>query len=182
MTDQANLEGLRQGLEAAFDAIFRTYYANLVGFADSILKDRGAAEDTAQDVMVELWRRRSSIVLQTSLRAYLFQATRNRALNHLRHRRVVARVTPADLTMTQPSASDRGLLEGEIGGRLREAVAALPERCREVFTLSRDRGLSYAEIAEALGISIKTVEGQMGKALKLLRAELAPWLPAGDEP
>jgi RNA polymerase sigma-70 factor (ECF subfamily) len=63
---------------------------------------------------------------------------------------------------------------------IRQALADLPDRCREVFQLSRDRGLKYAEIATALGISIKTVEAQMGKALRVLRERLAPWLPEGD--
>jgi RNA polymerase sigma-70 factor (ECF subfamily) len=82
--------------------------------------------------------------------------------------------TATDLTI--PPA-DRVALEGEIHAALGKAVASLPERCREVFELSRVQGLKYAEIASALGISVKTVEAQMGKAIRILRARLAAWLP-----
>ena len=179
MSDQENFERLRQGDQRGFDEIFRAHYAGLVGFAQSILKDRADAEDTAQEVLLELWRRRSNIVLETSLRAYLFQSTRNRALNRIRHQRVVDRLDPE---VAKPSASprpDRVLAEREMSVVIRQALDDLPDRCREVFQLSRERGLKYAEIATALGISIKTVEAQMGKALRVMRERLAPWLPDG---
>lgn len=177
MSDHDNFERLRQGDERGFDDIFRAHYGALVGFAESILRDRAEAEDTAQEVMLELWRRRSNIVLETSLRAYLFQSTRNRALNRIRHQRVVDRTDPE---VAQPAPSprpDRELSERELAAAVTRAVAELPDRCREVFRLSREQGLRYAEIATALGISVKTVEAQMGKALRLLRERLAAWLP-----
>jgi RNA polymerase sigma-70 factor (ECF subfamily) len=180
VSDQEHLDRLRAGDEEGFDAIFRAYYPSLVGFADSILRDPASAEDTVQEVMLELWRRRSNIVLATSLRAYLFQSTRNRALNRIRHDRVAARLDPEFATPSTPPAPDRVLTEGELAARVREVMHELPERCREVFRLSRVDGLRYAEIATALGISVKTVEAQMGKALKILRERLAPWLPESD--
>ncbi len=94
-------------------------------------------------MILELWRRRDSLSVEESPRAYFFRATRNRAINHLRHGRP-------------------------------------PDRCREVYELSRAHGLRYAEIAAALGISVKTAEAQMGKALRILRERLAPWLLPGD--
>jgi len=177
VSDQQNLERLREGIEAGFDAIFRTHYANLVGFANSILKDPPAAEDVAQEVMLELWRRRSNMVFETSLRAYLFQATRNRALNQIRHRRVAGRVDPEAMAPVSPPHADRQVLEKEIDATVRRAISGLPERCREVFELSRVHGLKYAEIARTLDISIKTVEAQMGGALRSIREKLVPWLP-----
>lgn len=180
MTDQELLDRLRRGGEDAFDTIFRTYYAPLVGLAEGILRQRAVAEEVAQEVMVELWRRRETLSVQESLRAYLFRATRNRALNHLRHERVERR-GEAFLAgeSSAPAAAPAHLAEEEIDGALREAVGSLPERCREVFELSRVQGLRYAEIAEVMGISVKTVEAQMGKALRVLRERLAPWLPSG---
>ncbi len=180
MSDQEHLDRLRAGNEEGFDAIFRTYYPSLVGFADSILRDSASAEDTVQEVMLELWRRRSNIVLATSLRAYLFQSTRNRALNRIRHDRVAARLDPELATPTPMPTPDRVLSEGEMAARVREAVNELPDRCREVFRLSRVDGLRYAEIATTLCISVKTVEAQMGKALRILRERLAPWLPPSE--
>jgi RNA polymerase sigma-70 factor (ECF subfamily) len=174
------LERLRAGNEDAFDAIFRAHYPPLVGLAEGMLRSRAVAEEIAQDVMLELWRRRESLGVEESLRAYLFRATRNRALNHLRHGRVERRGEPEAVgaTVDEPTAP-AALVEQEIQVALRGAVSDLPDRCREVFELSRVHGLRYVEIAAALGISVKTVEAQMGKALRLLRERLAPWLPGG---
>jgi RNA polymerase sigma-70 factor (ECF subfamily) len=178
LDERSLLERIRRGDEDAFDAIFRAHYAPLVGVAEGMLRSRAVAEEIAQDVMLELWRRRESLPVEESLRAYLFRATRNRALNHLRHSRVERRSEPfaAGVTADPPTAPGI-LVEEEIDKALREAVGDLPERCREVFELSRVHGLRYAEIASTLGISVKTVEAQMGKALRILRERLAPWLP-----
>ena len=131
--------------------------------------------------MLELWRRRETLAAESSPQAYLFQSTRNRALNHIRHERVEKKSEP-ELTQHGElvSSGPDHLVEEEIAIALREAVAELPERCREVFELSRTNGLKYSEIATTLGISIKTVEAQMGKALRTLRVKLAPWLPKGE--
>jgi RNA polymerase sigma-70 factor (ECF subfamily) len=178
LTDFDLLVDLRSGSQEAFDAIFRAHYAALVGAAEMLLRDRGSAEEVVQDVMLELWRRRATVAIQTSLRAYLFRATRNRALNQLRHERVARLAEPraAGESVAVPVA-DNDLLQHEIDAAVSEAVSALPARCREVFELSRVHGLRYAEIAATMDISVKTVEAQMGKALKLLRQRLARYLP-----
>lgn len=174
------LRRLTAGEQAAFDTVFRAHYAHLVSFAQGLLRDRSAAEDAAQEVMLELWRRRTDVVITESLRAYLLRATRNRALNQLRHVNVQKRAEPhlvGEDSVTATGASE--LVATELKGAIVEAIAELPPACREVFELSRGRGLRYAEIASTLGISVKTVESQMGKALKHLRTRLAPWLPEG---
>ena len=131
--------------------------------------------------MLELWRRRESLARDTSPQAYLFQSTRNRALNHVRHENVERRVEPIITARSDVDASAPAfLVEEEIEVALRRAVSELPERCREVFELSRTAGLRYSEIAAVLGISVKTVEAQMGKALRSLRVKLAQWLPESD--
>lgn len=180
MADRDLLDRLRAGDKDAFDSIFRTHYAHLVGLAERMLRERPAAEEIVQDVMLELWRRRETLVVETSLRAYMFRATRNRVLNHIRHQRVAARGAPliAADPVAAPSA-DASIIEQEIDRALQEAIADLPARCREVFELSRVHGLTYAEIARAMDISVKTVEAQMGKALRMMRQRLAPWLPEG---
>lgn len=181
MTDRELLHRLRQGDRDAFDAVFRAHYATLVGVAERVVGERAVAEELGQDVMLELWRRHGTLVVDGSLRAYLVRAARNRALNHVRHERMKVRTAPraAGETVTLPEAPSN-LVEAELDTAVREAVGALPERCREVFELSRGQGLRYAEIASVLGISVKTVEAQMGKALRVLRERLAPFLPNGE--
>ena len=183
MDDSALFERLRQGDQGAFDTLFRNWYAPLVRVAEALLRDRAAAEEVVQDVMLELWRRREQIVLQQPPRAYLIQSTRNRALNHLRRLKVEKRGEPrAAEQLIPPSAADARVTEQELDRAITNAIAELPTRCREVFELSRVRGLKYAEIAEVMGISVKTVEVQMGKALRILRERLAPWLPKSGSP
>jgi RNA polymerase sigma-70 factor (ECF subfamily) len=175
------LDRLRSGDEAAFDSIFRAWYPSLVRSAESIVRSRAVAEDVVQDVMLELWRRRESLAAESSPQAYLFQSTRNRALNYVRHERVERKSEPELIRQSEMRVSaPANLVEDEINVALRNAVAELPDRCREVFELSRTHGLKYSEIATVLGISIKTVEAQMGKALRTLRVKLAPWLPKSD--
>lgn len=177
MTDHEQLAALRSGDEAAFDAIFRAFYARLVRMSEGMLGERAPAEEIAQDVMLELWRRREALVVETSLQAYLFRATRNRTLNYLRHEKVVNRgsVYAAPEMSAQPVGDDE-LRDREIDAALRNAMAGLPPRCRTVFELSRVQGLKYAEIAVALDISIKTVEAQIGKALRIIRERMAKYL------
>lgn len=150
----------------------------MVAVALAMLHDRGIAEEVGQEVMLELWRRREALRVELSLRAYLIRATRNRALNHIRHERIVRAAEPyAAAETTLAPRADRDLADHQIDAAVRAAINELPPRCREVFELSRIHGLKYAEIAQTLNISIKTVEAQMGKALRTLRERLAAWLP-----
>lgn len=178
--ERALQERIRGGDEAAFDTVFRDNYAHLVRMAESVVRERALAEEIAQDVMLELWRRRESIELEQSFRPYLLRSTRNRALNHVRHQRVVMReatiAAAAAESARAPSAEDE-MLGTEMERAVRLAIASLPERAREVFQLSRDQGLKYSEIAVLLDISVKTVEKRMGQALAELRDRLAQWMP-----
>ena len=182
VTDSELLERLRRGDTSAFDTIFRTWYGPLVGTAERMLRGRAVAEELVQDVMLELWRRRETLAADGSAQAYLFQATRNRVLNHLRHLRIEQRSEPEIRGESSSSPrADSALVHEELDVAVQKAVQALPDRCREVFELSRVHGPKYAEIAKTLGISVKTVEAQMGKALRTLRERLAPWLPDQGE-
>jgi len=179
--DRELLARIRQGDERAFDVVFREHYASLVRCAEAMLHRRDVAEEIVQDVLLALWQRRDALVVEDSLRAYLFRATRNRSLNHLRHAAIERRAEPDLSAVEVPDApAPNELIGEEIDVALRTAIATLPPRCREVFELSRVHGLRYAEIATTLAISVKTVEAQMGKALRMLREQLAPWLPAAD--
>ena len=182
MDDRDLLERLKTGDQAAFDSMFRAHYAHLVAFAYGMLRDRAAAEDIAQEVMLELWRRRADLSIFESLRAYLLRATRNRSLNQLRHANVARRAEPQIVGEETVNATGTSrLVADELRDAIASAIAELPPACREVFELSRARGLRYSEIATTLGISVKTVESQMGKALRHLRTRLAAWLPERKE-
>jgi RNA polymerase sigma-70 factor (ECF subfamily) len=177
MDDPGLLRRIQSGDEGAYDAAFRTWYPVLVRVAAAIVRDVDAAEEVAQDVMVQLWRRRHLLDATLSLRAYLLRSIRNRALNQLRHSRV-RRESAADVEALydEPPGSDQPIVAKELADAIQVALRDLPPRCREIFELSRVDGLKYAEIAEALDISPKTVEAQIGKALKILRQRLASWL------
>ena len=162
--------------------IFRGYYGRLVRFLTRYLRTKDAAEDVAQEVFVRLWERRTEIDPDRSLRAYLFTAARNRAMDLLEHEQVVQRYAGEGandaLGSSQPGtpAADADLLAQELAEVAAVAVANLSPRMREIYHLSRDEGLSAAEIAEALGITTQTVYVQLGKIIRALYPSLRPWV------
>jgi len=179
--DRELLAHIRQGEEGAFDVLFRRYYGPLVGLAESMVRSRAVAEEVVQDVLLEFWRRREGLVITDTVRAYLFRSVRNRSLNELRRKKVEKAAEPyARGEESAPATAQSDLVNAELSNAIGAAVAALPEPCREVFELSRTNGLKYSEIADALGVSVKTVEARMGRALKELRERLAVWIPSAD--
>lgn len=177
MTESDLLARLRAGDHAAFDAIFRQWYEPVVRVAHRILRDQGVAEEITQDVFLELWRRRETLPDGSSAPAYLMQAARNRSLNHLRHLKVQQKSQVFVEALNEPvEAADADAESSELAAAIREAINELPTRTREVFTMSRERNLRYAEIADLLGISVKAVEANMSRALRRLRERLGPFL------
>lgn len=164
------------GDRAAFEGVFRAHYRPLCAFACTYLKDRDRSEDLVQELFVKLWNERERLNVTGSLKAYLFSAVRNRSLNELEK---VVRMKPLNERLHDTSQDDTPSEEDHTwrSARVLAAIEALPEERRKVFKLSRNEGLKYHEIAARLGISVKTVENQMGKALKTLREELADLVP-----
>src|SRR5215217_1297158 len=165
---------IRSGDEAAFEALFRALAPGLCALVTRYVGSRGAAEELVQELFFDLWQRREQLAPEQAITGYLHVAARNRALNWLRHER---RITPWSAAMAlqhdaevDPSSPSEGELLDAL--ELQDAIAQLPARCRLIFTLSRQQDMSYAEIAGSLGLSIKTVETQMGRALKALRERL----------
>ena len=174
------LARLRAGDHDAFDACFREWYPAAVRAGARLLRDEEVAEELAQEVFLELWRRRDGLPDGLSVGGYVLQAVRNRALNHLRHLRVRQRSEGTVEHLMEPvPQADAGADARELQRAITEAVAALPPRTREMFLLSRERHLKYAEIAELLGVSVKAVEANVSRALRQLREQLAPFLPSG---
>ncbi len=164
------------GDRAAFEALFRLHYRPLCGFAMGYLKDADKAEDLVQDLFFRLWLDREKVNVSTSVKAYLYASVRNRCLNAMKSgAKVRALNEEVDDHIHEEERSEDEHTERI--ARVQAAIEALPEERRKVFKLSRYEGLKYHEIAERLGISVKTVENQMGSALKTLRTELADLVP-----
>jgi RNA polymerase sigma-70 factor (ECF subfamily) len=162
---------------AGFEALFREHYAPLCSFVLRYVGTRAVAEELVQDVFAALWEKRSQLRLR-SVKAYLFGAARNRALNHLAHQGVVvewerrAALESGDGEADTAEDAHLRLEAEELSDALAAAVASLPERCRQTMVLRYQQRMSYAEIAEALGISAKGVENQLNRGLKALRERL----------
>ena len=169
---------IRRGDEAAFEALFRALAPGLCALATRYVGAPAVAEELVQELFLDLWTRRESLVVHESLTAYLHAATRHRALNHLARERRQHRFTEGAARLrdgADPAAPGESALLDAL--ELQDAIAALPARCRLVFTLSRQQDLTYVEIATALGLSVKTVETQMGRALRALRDRLRHLVP-----
>lgn len=171
--EQAWLAALRSGGEQALRPIFERYYPDMLRRIRRIVPDEDACKDIAQEVFVELWRRREDLDIHTSLQAYLRRAAFNRAVNYAKSR--VAFEAPEQLSNLPDSPwqeRDRQQQQESLENALHRAIDKLPEKCRVVFALSRFEHLSHREIALKLGISVKTIENQITKAMKMLRESL----------
>ena len=162
----------------SFELLFRQHYPFVCQVVYKYVGDRSKVEDIAQEIFAELWMKRDVIQIHTSLGSYLRRMAITRALNYIRDTK---KYNWEELDMTSESVQEsisehatalEGLEESELRKMIQEAISRLPEKCRIVFLLSRHDELSYAEISRQLNISIKTVENQIGKALKLLRSAL----------
>ncbi|UCH61921.1 MAG: RNA polymerase sigma-70 factor [Fidelibacterota bacterium] len=172
--EQDWVRDIREGNSRAFERLFRTYCGPLVNFARRFGLDLPVAENIVQDVFLSVWTRRTQLDPVAAIRAYLYTAVRNQALKQLRHEKVEQRSREAMSTSRlAEDTPEKNWSQQELAGEIRSAVDQLPQRCRTIFTMSRYDNLTYGEIAQILGISVKTVETQMGRALKSLRSSLS---------
>jgi RNA polymerase sigma-70 factor (ECF subfamily) len=169
---------LVQGNELAFEKIFKIYYKPLCHYAYSFLNDGAEAEEVVQNTFVKIWERRSTIQVQTSVKAYLYSMVRNSCLNVIKHEKVKKEFAKDHQYVSETSRPvvEEKMISNDLESKIYEAMRALPEQCRLVFQLSRFEELKYQEIADQLEISVKTVENQMGKALKMMRVHLKEYL------
>ncbi|MFD2036235.1 RNA polymerase sigma-70 factor [Belliella marina] len=155
--------------QKGFKVLFDSYYFELVIFANRDLKDVELARELVQDVFVALWEHKESLVISISLKAYLFTTVKNKCLNHLKKSAKITMLRKDDLEV----GAERNILSEMISNEYQAALAreidALPDKCRQIFLLKRVHGKSYKAIAEKMNINEKTVENQMGIALKRLR-------------
>ena len=176
-TDDEIIRLLREDGDKAIDHLFKAYYSDLCKAAYRILPDANYVEDIVQDVFYELWRRREKLQITTSLKAYLRRSTVNKTLNFIRDKKLNVFTEEETKADTEIAANVSQLIEAkELRLIIDKIVDSLPNRCRIVFILNRFEEMSYREIAEVLGISVKTVENQISKALAILRTRLKPYL------
>ena len=166
-------DDIRNGSEDAFKRAFDIYYPRLCFFADKILHDFDLSRSLAQQVFVDLWIKRNNLMV-TSLQSYLYHSVQNSALDLLKRKKVESRYL-ATLDKTESGEMKDLIEEAELADRINKAIQNLPEKCREIFVLCRFEELKYAEIADRLNISVKTVEMQISIALKKLRKELSDY-------
>lgn len=166
------------GSRGDFEKLFRTHYSYLCAFANKFLKDQDAAEEIVQEVFVNLWKKRNELSINTSLKSYLFTAVRNSSLNLIKHINIRENYKAHNKLEIEHQENYLGdsILANELEERIHTSINMLPTERKKIFILSRYEGLKYREIAEKLNISVKTVENQMGKAMKALRESLKDYL------
>ncbi len=168
------LQRLRASDREALRLLFQEYYGEVCKAVFRYVKNKATVEDLAQDVFMKLWEKRETISINSSIGAYLYRMGINEAISFLRkqQRQLKKEASPlAFVDTSTPSVEDQ-YLHTELDQRIVKAIDALPPRCQLIFKLSRFEDLSYREIAKKLDLSIKTVENQMGKALRVLRERL----------
>lgn len=162
--------------KAEFEIIFRQYYEGLCRYARTWIQDSDESEEIVQNVFVKLWEKRDKIQIDTSLKSYLYKSVYHASLNLIKHKKVKEEYLHMNDRQEKHSEILSNHAIKELEGRIEKALLELPEQCRLIFSMSRFQELKYREIADILNISVKTVENQMGKALKLMRHNLADFL------
>lgn len=177
--DNYLLERVRAGDKNAFEQTFRKFYRKLRIYAFTFVKDNDNAEEIVQQVFCKIWERRDQLRPEGSLQPLLYRSVYNESLSLLRHQKVKTTFhayQTRQMETAELNLSDQ-ILATELNRHIQSAIAGLPEQCRTIFQMSRFDRLKYQQIADALNISIKTVENQMGKALKIMRVKLVEFLP-----
>jgi RNA polymerase sigma-70 factor (ECF subfamily) len=170
---------IKLGDEQAFELLFRKYFVSLCGFTNKFLNDPEQSKEIVQELFMKIWEGRKDIDPEDSLKSYLFKIAQNLSINKLRRQKVESRyIEIYKLVYIEHDefSVHESLLARELEENIANSIGKLPPECRKIFELSRVEGLKYREIADNLHISIKTVEAQMSKALKLLRLELKDYL------
>jgi RNA polymerase sigma-70 factor (ECF subfamily) len=171
-------DGNQQPNDAAsqdFEQLFKTRFQGLYTYAYTILRDSHLAEEIVQEVFAKFYIRGQRITITTSLESYLYRSVYNESINYQKHQKAKANYRKYVLHREDPASRPRDSRDYlELEAKLQLALEELPEQCRTIFQLSRFEELKYREIAERLGLSIKTVENQLSKALRIMRKSLKP--------
>ena len=176
LNDSDLLSSLSQDNDEALKLLYKKYWQPLFLSAYNVLKDKEACEDMVQDIFIQLWQKRASLVIKTSLSAYLFTATRYQVFHYIKHAATRVELFQNLEEKFMTPAPDIPLYAKDLQEKIDKAVDNLPDKCRDIYKLSREQQLSYRQIADQLQISPKTVENQLSIALKKLRFALGEFL------
>ena len=182
MIDIQEVKALQQQLthtedETAYVRLYRIYYTSLFQFSFSFVKNRSAAEEIVSDVFMQLWQIRKKLDTISNLTVYLYTCIRNHSLNYIRKNKRETTSTLDGESFSVPCSSanpEQLYITAELAKKIDEVIEQLPEKCRIIFKLVREDGLKYREVAEVLDISVKTVETQMGIAMKRINQAIQP--------
>ncbi|RIH63577.1 RNA polymerase sigma-70 factor [Mariniphaga sediminis] len=169
---------LKNGDQTAFELLFHFYYPGLVMYASQFTANLSDAEEIVQDFFVRFWEKHNQVLPCDSLKNYFFSSVKYGSLDFLKHQEIERKYVDEIVELSKHHlAYDTDLyVVSELQERLKQGIDLLPEKCREVFMMSRIQGLKNEEIAAELNISKRTVETQISKALKVLREELKDYV------
>jgi RNA polymerase sigma-70 factor (ECF subfamily) len=172
--DAEIIRRIRRGDKEQFESLFRSSYVSLVRYAKTIVKDHDTAEEIVQDLFFRFWQDKEKIRIESSLNGYLFRAVHNRCLHWIEHNRVVEKYAQEMVLMEKENVETPAEIihYKELQLKIAGILERLPEKCGRIFCMNRFEGLKYKEIAEKLSVSVKTVEANMGRALKEFRKAL----------
>ncbi|MBI9068918.1 MAG: RNA polymerase sigma-70 factor [Salinivirgaceae bacterium] len=170
------LKEIKKGNIKEYENLFRSNYAALCGYALKLLKDPDLAEEMVQELFYIIWKNRKSLYVNVSLKSYLYKSVYNKCMHYFEHKKVEEKYASYIKHCNESNYSiDEAMNTGELYSVYKKILNNLPERSRQIFKLSRNYGFKYQEIAEKLSISVKTVEANMGKALKAFRQGFAEY-------
>ncbi len=170
---------ITNGDEKAFEALFKTFFAELCFYAVRFVEDMENAEEIVQDIFFNIWNNRAKLNVNTSIKSYLYATVRNTCLNLIKHKKVENKYREYFSRKLQADELDEAnwIENNDLETKILSTIDKLPTQRQKIFKMSRFEEMSYKEIAAKLGLSVKTVENQMGSALKFLRKELKNYLP-----
>ena len=172
--DTRYLKKIRKGDVKVFEELFHQYYPGMCSYAESLVKKPDVAEEIVQDVFYNIWKNRAEMEIIVGWNSYLYRAVFNNSMMYLRKAKKEMSLNEewADSRFESNENPSEEMDARELDAALVYALQGLPVRTREIFNLSRFEDLKYKEIAQRLSISVKTVEANMGKALRALRISL----------
>jgi RNA polymerase sigma-70 factor (ECF subfamily) len=161
-------------LSDSFEDMYKTYYKMLRNASMNIVGDNDAAHDVVQEVFLKLWKKKDELHAILNQKAYLFKSVINASITYLENNK--GKVRMGELKIESSGTADSAVMLKELESKIQLALDALPPKCKAIFVLSRFEGLKNKELADTLGLSLKTVENQMGIALKKMKDDLRPYL------